>query len=119
MTRPGPPPKGRPRPTPGGGHRPGSRPGPAVPWASCLRAAREVAASVVELAVHLTAEEDHRSDDGKRDERDQQDVLNQVGAPLIPTELGLQPAPNNEEVHCVAPSFRLDSESQPTTSRKP
>src|SRR2546423_136243 len=45
--------------------------------------AAQLAAGLVELVVHLATQEDDRRDDGKGDEGHEEDVLDQVGAPLV------------------------------------
>src|SRR5205085_5078571 len=61
--------------------------------------AAQLAAGLVELVVHLATQEDDSRDDGQRDESHEEDVLDQVGAPLVLRELGLQPSLEEEEVH--------------------
>src|SRR5262249_3944818 len=84
---------------------------PAVPPASenaCgSGAAAQVTPCVVELGADLAPEEHDGRDDGQRDQGNQEDVLDEVCALLVLGEPGLQPRPQEEQVHQVAPSVQL------------
>src|SRR5690242_6341437 len=78
----------------------------ATPAATCVfefgRSA-EVARRRRELVAHLATERLHDTDHDQRDERKQQDVLNEVGAPLVTSELRGEPGLEDEQIHWEDP----------------